>query len=60
LRFPLALGKDLLQPFPFNSNAGAGSAGHLLGDFKPVHSHGYRILCRHLFAKNAWSSNIAV
>jgi hypothetical protein len=39
LLFPLALSKDFLQALSLNSHASAGSLGHLLRKFDPVHSH---------------------
>ncbi len=43
LLFPLSLSKDFLQALSFNSHASAGSLGHLLREFDPVHSHTHRI-----------------
>jgi hypothetical protein len=41
LPFPLTLSKDFLQALSFDSHASAGSLGHLLREFKPVHRHSY-------------------
>jgi hypothetical protein len=38
---PLLLGENFLQPFSISSHLSAGTLGHLLCDFDPVHSHGY-------------------
>jgi hypothetical protein len=43
LLFPLTFSKDFLQALSFNSHASAGSLGHLLREFDPVHSHSRRI-----------------
>ncbi len=50
LLFPLALCKDFLQALSFNSHSRTSGLGHLLREFEPVHSHGYRILHRRRFA----------
>jgi hypothetical protein len=39
LLFPLRLIKDFLQALSFNSHPSAGSLGHPLREFDPVHSH---------------------
>jgi drug/metabolite transporter superfamily protein YnfA len=41
LLFPPVLSKNFLQALSFNGHASAGSLGHLLREFKPVHSHSY-------------------
>jgi hypothetical protein len=48
---PLLLGENFLQPFSISSHLSAGTLGHLLCDFDPVHSHGYKILRRRLFCE---------
>lgn len=39
---PLALGEDFLQALSLKSYSRTSGLGHLLREFEPVHSHGYK------------------